>query len=220
MLTIQIAGNTGLENYVAALALYEARSVLSLDPGCEPGCEGLLLPGGGDIDPSFYRRENRGSRSVDRCLDERQFALLERYRSAGKPVLGICRGHQVINTFFGGDLIQDLPTADRHKQKNGVDAIHPTAAEQGSFLAALYGPKFTTNSSHHQGIGVVGKGLVVVQRADDGVVEGIRHEAYPIFGVQWHPERMTGALRNPDTVDGGALFRYFLSLAAVHRSDR
>ncbi len=217
MPTIQIAGSTGLENYVEALALCGARSVLSLDPGREPGCEALLLPGGGDIDPSFYRRESRGSCGVDRRLDERQFALLERYRDAGKPVLGICRGHQIINVFFGGDLIQDLPTAERHKQKNGADAVHPTAAERGSFLAALYGTKFATNSSHHQGIGVLGKGLAAVQRADDGVIEGIRHERFPIFGVQWHPERMTDAHPNPDTVDGGALFRYFLSLTAARK---
>ena len=66
MLTIQIAGDTGFENYVSALTLCGARSVLSLSPGDESGCAGLLLPGGGDVDPSFYHQENCGSRDIDR----------------------------------------------------------------------------------------------------------------------------------------------------------
>lgn len=209
---IQIAGNGGFENYVSALAFCGAESALSLNPDTEAGCGALLLPGGGDLDPRFYRQECRDSREIDRDLDERQLALLKRFIAAGKPVLGICRGHQIINVFFGGGLIQDLPEAERHTRKNGVDSVHPTAADEGSFLFSLYGARFQTNSSHHQGIGSPGEGLTVVQRADDGVIEGIRHETLPVFGVQWHPERMAGALRNPETVDGSRLFRYFLSL--------
>lgn len=218
MLTIQIAGEAELKNYVDALAFCGARGMLSLRPDEEPECSGLLIPGGGDLDPSLYRQKNGGSRDINRVLDRSQFALLERYRNAGKPVLGICRGHQLINVFFGGSLIQDLPSAESHRRKNGVDAVHPTAAEPGSFLAALYGPKFVTNSSHHQGIGTVGKGLTAVQYADDGVIEGIRHKTLPIFGVQWHPERMTGALHRPETADGSVLLRAFLDLAAAHSS--
>ncbi len=219
MLPIQIAGNTGSENYIAALKLCGARSVLSLSLSDEPVCGGLLLPGGGDIDPSFYHRENCGSQHIDYYLDKSQFALLEQYRKSGKPVLGICRGHQIINVFFGGDLTQDLPTVDHHKRKEGADVTHSTVADRGSFLADLYGQSFTTNSAHHQGIHTLGRNLVAVQRADDGVIEGIRHETLPIFGVQWHPERMTGAFRNLETVDGSVLFRPFLSLVAAHESD-
>ena len=218
MLMIQIAGTEGFQNYIAALASFGARSVLSLDLSREKECGGLLLPGGGDIDPSFYGQENRGSLEIDRGLDKSQFALLERYRDSGKPVLGICRGHQVINVFFGGDLIQDLPTADRHRQKNGVDAIHKTSVKKGSFLESLYGQKFPVNSAHHQGLGALGKGLVAVENADDGVIEGIQCENCPIFGVQWHPERLTGTFRNPAAVDGGRLFQYFLSLAGKRQN--
>lgn len=213
MKTIQIAGNAGCENYIAALAFCGARGVRSLDPACERGCAGLLLPGGGDVEPVRYGEENRGSHDIDPALDRQQFALLERYRGAGKPILGICRGHQVINVFFGGSLIQDLPGADFHTRRNGVDSIHPTTAEPGSFAAALYGPSFTVNSAHHQGVGVLGEGLIPVQYAKDGVIEGVRHAELPIFGVQWHPERMTGRLSRPDTVDGSVLFHFFLSLA-------
>lgn len=220
LLTIQIAGDTGFENYVSALTLCGARSVLSLSPGDESDCAGLLLPGGGDVDPSFYHQENCGSRDIDRSLDRSQFALLEQYRNSGKPVLGICRGHQMINVFFGGNLTQDLPTADHHQRKMGKDVIHSNAAEPGSFLTPLYGHEFTTNSAHHQGIHGLGKNLMAVQYADDGVIEAIRHEILPIFGVQWHPERIMGKFSNPDTVDGSILFRSFLSLVARYGSNR
>lgn len=219
MLPIQIAGNTRSENYIAALELCGAQSVLSLNLSDEPACGGLLLPGGGDIDPSFYHRENCGSRYIDDSLDQSQFALLEQYRKSGKPILGICRGHQIINVFFGGDLTQDLPTADHHKRKEGADVTHSTVADQGSFLAVLYGQNFTTNSAHHQGICTLGDNLVAIQHADDGVIEGIRHETLPIFGVQWHPERMTGTFQNPSTVDGSVFFRSFISLVAAHEHD-
>ena len=220
MLTIQIAGDTGFENYVSALTLCGAKSVLSLSLNDEPGCAALLLPGGGDVDPSFYHQENCGSQDINRELDRSQFALLEQYRNCGKPVLGICRGHQMINVFFGGSLTQALPTADHHKRKMGVDVIHSNVAEPGSFLTTLYGRKFTTNSAHHQGIHDLGRSLIAAQYADDGVIEAIRHETFPIFGVQWHPERIMGKFSNPDTVDGSILFHSFLSFVARRGSNQ
>lgn len=217
MTTIQIAESTGAENYLAALASCGAGSLLSLDPERETECGGLLIPGGGDVAPSLYRQKNEACFSVNPSLDQMQFALLERYRKAGKPVLGICRGHQVINVFFGGSLIQNLPTAERHKRKNDADEIHLTRAETGSFLAELYGTRFPVNSAHHQGIDALGTGLAAVQFADDGVIEGIRHESLPVFGVQWHPERMTARLRNRQTVDGGVLLQSFVSFVSTRR---
>ena len=199
-------------NYSSALSACGADVKVSLDEGDAEGFDALLLPGGGDVDPRFFGQEMDGSEEPDRELDERQFALLKRFVRARKPVLGICRGHQVINVFFGGDLIQDLKTAGLHTRKGG-DVYHATTAEEKTFLSELYGTRFRTNSSHHQGLGRLGEGLVVVQRSDgDGVVEGIRHETLPVLGVQWHPERIFGERREPGTVDGRELFLRFLSL--------
>lgn len=213
MKKVLIAGAAGkCENYSGALSACGADVKVSLDEGDAGAFDGLLLPGGGDVDPRFFGQEPDGSDEPDRELDERQFALLKRFVQAKKPVLGVCRGHQVINIFFGGDLIQDLKTAGLHTRRGG-DVYHATTAEEDTFLSELYGTRFVTNSSHHQGLGRLGEGLVVVQRSDaDGVVEGIRHETLPVLGVQWHPERIFGERREPGAADGRKLFLYFLSL--------
>lgn len=213
MKKVLIAGAAGkCANYSAALSACGADVKVSLDEGDAGDFGALLLPGGGDVDPRFFGQGMDGSDKPDRELDERQFALLKRFVQARKPVLGICRGHQVINVFFRGDLIQDLKTAGLHTRRGG-DVYHATTAGENTFLSELYGTRFVTNSSHHQGLGRLGEGLAVVQRADgDGVVEGICHETLPVLGVQWHPERIFGERREPGTADGKKLFLYFLSL--------
>ena len=199
-------------NYSGAVSACGADVKVSLSEEDAEAFDALLLPGGGDVDPGFFGQEMDGSDEPDRELDEKQFALLRRFVRARKPVLGICRGHQVINVFFGGDLIQDLETAKLHTREGG-DVYHATTAEENTFLSGLYGIRFVTNSSHHQGVGRLGEGLVAVQRSDaDGVVEGMCHQSLPVLGVQWHPERIFGEKREPGTVDGKELFLHFLSL--------
>lgn len=183
-------------NYVRALTALGA-AVRHTGP---ERCEALLLPGGGDVDPRRYGRENAGSREIDPERDAREFAALRLFIDAGKPVLGICRGAQVINVFFGGTLIQHL---EGHSQIDGVDRLHGSRAADPALLA-LYGERFTINSSHHQTVERLGTGLVAVQWADDGVIEGIRHRELPVFAVQWHPER----LRRP--TDGWLLLGQWL----------
>ena len=200
-----------VKNYLAALRGVGLEPWITLDPADEAGCAGLLLPGGGDIEPSLYGAENRGSADIDRPLDEAQLALAEAFVRAGKPVLGICKGEQVINVLFGGDLIQHLATAEAHRYK-GEDAVHGCVSLPGTVMEELYGGRYTVNSSHHQGLGRIGRGLRAASFAPDGTVEAVEHDVLPVLGVQWHPERMCFARARSDTVDGAAVFLYFRSL--------
>lgn len=203
------------KNYIAALRASGMECVLSGDAGTSASCGALLLMGGGDMDPSLFGEENRGSRFISRRRDDAEIELVRLFVSRKAPILGICRGLQVLNVFFGGGLIQDIPTAAAHKgyyDAGGVncDRVHDIRAS--GFLSELYGPRFAVNSSHHQAAGRVGAELTVAARADDGVVEALIHDSLPIIAVQWHPERMTGERRRDDTVDGAEVFSYFRKL--------
>lgn len=199
-------------NYKNAVEGCGGQCLFSRDPADEPLCAGLILPGGGDVDPALYGRENRGSEAPDRDLDLRELAALRAFTAAGKPVLAICRGHQLVNVAFGGTLIQDLPTAADHRRDPlSGDKVHPVTAESG-FLRQLYGERFWVNSSHHQGLEQIAPGFSVAALAADGVVEAMEDPARRIYCTQFHPERMCFAKRREDTVDGQAIFRFFLSL--------
>ena len=176
--------------------------------------DGILIPGGIDAAPQFYGEEPLARvTQMDRAMDGMELALIRRAAELGKPLLAICRGCQVANVWAGGDLIQDLgPALNVAHQREG-DAVHPVQAAPGSLLFRLYGPRYSVNSNHHQAAGQVGAGLRVAARSGDGVVEALEHDRLPLICVQFHPERMTGTLSRPDTVDGGALFRAFLALA-------
>ncbi len=175
--------------------------------------DGLVLPGGGDIDPSLFHADNRGSYEIDKPLDQVQLQMLEKFLQANKPVLGICKGLQIINVYFGGTIIQDLPkySLSVHKYE-GKDKVHLTKAAGGTFPEKLYGSFPVTNSAHHQGVGSVGDGLLVAQYGFDFVIEAMYHKTLPILGVQWHPERMCFPHINPETVDGSLLLHYFITL--------
>ena len=212
MIKIRFAGETGtVPNYVQALRLAGAEPVDSLTPGHLEEFDGLLLPGGPDIDPARYGQENTASVLADAYLEERQFALLDAFVRMKKPILGICRGHQLLHVYFGGTLIQDLSCAERHRAIDHVDQVHPTEALADSFLGKLYGTAFSTNSSHHQGVDRPGTDLKVVQWSEQHtVVEASEHCHLPIWSVQWHPERMCGSFARTDTVDGKLIFDFFL----------
>ena len=202
-----------LTNYTQALKAAGARWVCSLDLEDSRPCDGLLLPGGGDIAPARYGQEDRGSGPPDLVRDQAELDLIARFLQAGKPMLGICRGMQALNVALGGTLIQDLPTAPDHKASEETgDSVHPVTAAPGSFLHKLYGARFSVNSAHHQAADCLGEGLLPAAQAPDGVLEAMECLERKILATQFHPERMTGARRRTDTVDGGAVFRFFLSL--------
>ncbi len=208
MKTVALVGyEKNLKNYLAALAGMGVRPVVTLSPEKAAFCDGLLLPGGGDIDPALYGAENDGSHDIDRPMDEAQLTALDRFVRAGKPVLGVCKGHQIVNVYFGGSLIQDLAVAAAHRY-NGGDSVHPVTNLSGTALAAVYGPGSMVNSAHHQGLGAMGRGLRAISFAPDGTVEAAAHDSLPILGVQFHPERMCFEKARPDTADGTAVFRW------------
>lgn len=217
MKTLRIAVptySTEITNYADALRELGAEAVI-VQEVCNPmEYDGLLLPGGGDVDPVRFGQELDGSLDVDPALDQLQLDTLDRFVKAGKPIFGICRGHQVINVYFGGDLIQDLGEERNlcHRRTEDFDKVHKTITKAGTWLAQIYGTVYCTNSSHHQGLGRIGAGLTVVSKAEDGVVEALAHETLPIYSLQWHPERMCFSRRRTDTVDGSLALRFFLEL--------
>ena len=172
--------------------------------------DALILSGGADVDPSFYGEANTACFSIDKARDEAELRLIEAFLKAGKPILGICRGHQVLNVYFGGTLVQHLPTAEQHQWTKTGDNVHETRAEPDSFLHALYGERFAVNSAHHQGVGRLASDLLAVQTAGDGTVEACVHTSAPVWSVQWHPERMCLSRARTDTVDGGTVFEWFI----------
>ena len=207
-------GGGNAANYLAAIEAAGGTGEARYLPVPDLSYDGLLLTGGNDIDPSLFGQENRSSRGVDRARDEAELARLDAFLGANKPVLAICRGHQVVNVWLGGDLIQDLgPELVPFHQKEVGDQVHLIRAAEGSLLHRLYGPVFPVNSSHHQGLGRLGRGLTASAWSEGGVVEAVEHDTLPLISVQFHPERMTGALARPDTVDGGEIFRAFLELS-------
>ena len=163
-------------------------------------CDLLLLPGGGDVDPSFFRQTNTASRNVDCMLDRLQFFFLEAFQKAGKPVLGICKGMQLINIFFGGTLDQDMPSASHtlHLGSSGDrhHCISPLQTKEDPpqipYLPAgsILTEHMLVNSAHHQCISTIGADLIAISHSDDDVIETICHSTLPIVGVQWHPERL------------------------------
>lgn len=157
--------------------------------------EGLMLTGGVDVDPARYG-EARAPQTYgcDDVLDEFEQRLLHAAIDAGRPVLAICRGLQILNVALGGSLVQhivDQPGLLSHGLPAGGGAVdREIDVEPASRLAeALGSVRVTGRCHHHQAIGRLGDGLVVVARAPDGIIEGVERPGQPwVVGVQWHPE--------------------------------
>jgi putative glutamine amidotransferase len=159
------------------------------------GLDGLLLTGGGDVEPGLYgeiRRAETGG--VDEDRDIWEIALLQQAFAAALPVLGICRGCQVINVACGGTLFQHLPdvTAQPHLIPHPRhETVHTVRIEPGSRLSMLEdNPCIGVNSIHHQAIDRVGTDLEATAWSEDGIVEAVEHLTLPVLGVQWHPENL------------------------------
>lgn len=196
----------GFQRYRAALEAAGGCVCFSREIGAGDGCDALVLPGGGDVAPWRYGQENSGSGPADETRDARELAVLDRFVTSKKPVLGICRGMQVLNVYFGGTLIQDLPG---HDDVDHIDRLH-TVRTAPSFLTGICETGDIVNSAHHQAADRLGSGLRAVQWAPDGVMEALCHETLPIWGVQWHPERLYAPLATSRTAGGVHLLRRFV----------
>ena len=209
---IAIAGTPkGAENFIAALTHLGAAGSPVLEEQDLRRYDGLILPGGADIDPALFGEENRGSRTIERDRDLRQLEILDAFVKFGKPVLGVCKGHQLLNVYLGGKICQHIPEFAVHQWSEETgDQAHMSRCLPDSFLAGLYGLEFPVNSAHHQAVLVPAAGFRFIQWAPDGVPEAMVHDTLPLTGLQWHPERMCLAHRRPDTVDGLLVFQWFL----------
>lgn len=147
--------------------------------------DGLLIPGGPDIDPYFYGEENYASKNMDFDFDRETLKCIDFFVNANKPIVGICLGQQFLNVYFKGTLFQDI-------KKHGIRETdrHLVSFEKGSAFEKMYGENTLTNSLHHQCIKKLADDLLAVGHTEDGVIEAVEHKTKPIIGVQWHPEKI------------------------------
>ncbi len=159
-------------------------------------CDGLLVPGGNDVNPITYAEMNDGSFPIEDEIETLDIEAILYMAEQKKPIFGICRGLQIINVAFGGSLYQDLPsqtdtTLDHNHSLNHKDPLkgHWIEVDVNSHLYTLLGSKIEVNSYHHQGIKELASNLMASAHAQDGLVEALETDG--ILAVQWHPERMT-----------------------------
>ena len=196
---ITVHPRRGLEYYVPYRRAVEAAGAEPVDlvPGTRslPDVDGLLLPGGWDVDPSFYgeqRDENLGD--TDPQLDATELAMFRQARERDLPVLGICRGQQVINVAMGGSLVQHLEDHDA-RAIGRRHLAHTIEVDPSSELGQAAGEhKIPVNSLHHQAIKRLASGLHESARGEDGTVEGVESDDGLIVAVQCHPEELTSDL--------------------------
>ncbi len=182
--------------------------------------DGVVLPGGIDVCPALYgETPHEALGKTDAGLDRLEFEVLGFARAHGLPVLGICRGHQVLNVFYGGSLIQDIPAqhesetvvVHRFAPVGEVKRDHAITIEAGSVLRELLGvDRMVVNTYHHQAVKRLAPGFRVTARTEDGLVEAMEREGDVfILGVQFHPEKMVG-----EDPRFNALFRKLVDEAA------
>jgi putative glutamine amidotransferase len=182
-------------------------------------CHGIVLSGGEDVHPRFYHKpeyfEYCYADDINEKRDEFEFSILETTERKAIPVLGICRGLQVTNVFFGGTLIPDLPTWGKQghaKQSDGTDGIHMIDVTNAGFITKPLSTAYEANSNHHQAIDTIAAPLIVTAYAKDGVVEAAERKDSRLSFlqlVQWHPERM----KNKDSVLSKDLLSAFIAAA-------
>jgi gamma-glutamyl-gamma-aminobutyrate hydrolase PuuD len=161
---------------------------------------GLVLTGGGDIDPALYgEKRHEKVHSISAARDATEVALIKEAQERGTPVFAICRGIQILNVALGGTLVQDIPsqceTDIAHDDESARNSrTHEIAVEPDSLIAKAVGTEhLTVNSFHHQSVKRVADGMRVTARSPDGIIEGLEstNDSWWVMAVQWHPEEMT-----------------------------
>lgn len=160
-------------------------------------CQGFLFAGGDDLNPLLYGEEpHKALGQVHSVTDRHQLTLIKQVLESRKPLLGICRGMQVLNVACGGNLYQDLSEYPRDRIKHSQlaprhECTHTITVEPDSLIDTLLGDTFATNSFHHQAVHRLGTNIIATAWSKDRMIEGIELASYPFaLGVQWHPEIM------------------------------
>ena len=186
--------------------------------------DGLLMSGGGDVSPASYGARDEGvSHDVDPAADRWEIDLVRAAAARGMPVIGICRGMQIMAVAFGGRLRQQIADADGHPDMDRMSAgavlrqRHGVRIVSGSTCAALYdSAERQVNTIHHQAVIDAGA-FTVAARGDGGFIEAIEAADWPALGVQWHPEKMQSPA---ETTEEQALFRHFVADARAYARTR
>jgi putative glutamine amidotransferase len=214
---ITVHPRRGLEYFVPYRRAVTAAGADPVDlvPGTKvlPAVDGLLLPGGWDVDPSFYgEKRDEKVEETDPELDETELSMFRQARERELPVLGICRGQQVINVAMGGTLVQHLE-GHEVRELGRSHLAHAIEVDPESELGRAAGKdKVRVNSLHHQAIKTLGQGLQQSARGEDGTVEGVESDDGLIVAVQCHPEELTA-----DMPWARHLFERFVARARVRR---
>lgn len=179
-------------------------------------CSGLLLPGGGDIDPEWYGCERHPrTHNVSHRRDRFELSLLEAALARDMPVLAICHGMQLLNVHLGGTLEQhladDTDRLEHDRDMPRAEPVHEVTVADGTVLADAIGTRAPVNSHHHQGLGTVPDQLRKIAWAEDGVLEAVEAPGYTwVIGVQWHPEAMADTDRGQKSI-----FDHFVDAAVA-----
>ncbi|MEG0274873.1 MAG: type 1 glutamine amidotransferase [Longicatena sp.] len=178
------------ESYVNAIvnlgaAVFPICSYTSLEKA-KKICNGLIIPGGYDVQ-SYYVKQLRNPhvQTYERAMDHFDFACIDAFYTAHKPILGICRGMQMINVYLKGNLIQHIEEDTHAKQHE-----HLLHICEDSFLSTMYAEDILVNSYHHQVIATLASQLKVAAVSNEGFVEAFEDNEHLVYGVQWHPEKM------------------------------
>ncbi len=172
------------------------------NPEAVAACDGVVLSGGEDVQPDLYGKpeyvKDYDLKEIIPERDQFEYAVIGNVLAEEKPLLGICRGLQMVNVFLGGDLVPDIPSvlhSGFHGKKEGVDQLHPVKIIPGSLLATVSRVDAgQVNSAHHQSAGKPAKDLKITATGDAGIVEAMEwgnpQRRSWLLLVQWHPERM------------------------------
>lgn len=184
----------------------------SVNPDDVEQCDGMVVPGGPpDVNPAYWNEKNIACGIIDEEMDRQQMAMIDRAAKLGKPIMGLCRGHQLVSVYFGASLVQDIAHADTHRYEPGNPKFHRVYNIPGTYMHDLFGETIKGNSCHHQALKKLPDCLKISQlwcydeeRAseyirmaqagelregtDECVIEAVYHTNYPFVGLQWHPE--------------------------------